>query len=71
MNVSKLTVAQLKEELTKRDADLSGLKKDLMERLQPLIDAEGGGDDHGDLFWILVGYPQAWGKSLEGKLTIA
>ena len=45
MNVSKLTVAQLKEELTKRDADLSGLKKDLMERLQTLIDAEGGGDE--------------------------
>jgi hypothetical protein len=41
MDVSKLKVAELKEELLKRGLDTSGLKADLAERLTEAIAGEG------------------------------
>ncbi|UZJ54937.1 hypothetical protein CBS101457_004257 [Exobasidium rhododendri] len=45
LDVSSLKVADLKEELAKRDLSSSGLKKDLASRLQKAIDAQGGDEE--------------------------
>ncbi|BEI79682.1 hypothetical protein CcaverHIS002_0102110 [Cutaneotrichosporon cavernicola] len=50
MDVSKLKVVELRDELSKRGLDTKGLKKDLAERLTSAIEANGddAGNDEGE-----------------------